>query len=1374
MTGVLTRIRNNQVYNSDINASTKIVPGSITGALFPSNLTYSGNLTVGNLTINGNTTVLDTVNIVSSDPVITLNRNFSGVNTNDVGFILGRGNQTNTALVWNESNKEFAFLYTSATTNTSYYGTIPNSGYANIHAYGGLFNNITVTGATITSASLSNFSSGNIIITGGYINNTSIGSITPNSIVATSVTTTNGGQVDGYITGPIGANTPNSVIATSVTTTSGGQVTGYLTGAIGANTPNSVVATSLTTTNGGQITGYITGPIGANSANTGVFTTLTATSGYQGAATGPINGTLGATTPNSVVATSVTTTSGGQVTGYITGPIGANTANTGMFTSVTTTSGGQVIGYLTGPIGANTPNSVVATSVTTTSGGQVTGYITGAIGANTANSASFTSVSTSANVTTSAQFVSIHDGNANTNSGQIVLNGATINRIDFPTGVSGLGDPDATVRSAGTKIVLWPLVDGSGVDYAIGLTSGVLWNSVHDEARSFKWFANTTPVATLTGTGNLTVTNQIIGYHNGAIGANTPNSVIATSVTTTSGGQLTGYHTGAIGANTANTAAFTTLTSSGLTTFTNTTQATSHSSAGVVLNGGLGIEKDTWIHGNLTVDGNLLVQGSRIIIGADTLSILDPIIDLHTYANLAALTFDDGSDIGFKFHYFDTVDSAAFLGRANDTGYLEWYANGTDVANVFTGTTYGTIKAGEIQLANTTASTSTTSGVLRLDGGAGIKGNLFVGGGINGVIGNTTAASGRFTSLTTTSGGQVIGYLTGPIGANTPNSVVATSVTTTSGGQVTGYITGAIGANTANSGVFTSVTTTSGGQVTGYLTGAIGANTPNSVVATSITTTSGGQVTGYLTGAIGANTPNSVVATSVTTTSGGQITGYITGAIGANTANSGVFTTLTATSGYQGAANGSLNGTLGATTPNSVVATSVTTTSGGQVTGYITGPIGANTANSGVFTSVTTTNGGQITGYLTGAIGANIANTGAFTTLTTTSTITSNGNIVANSSTASTDTTTGSIVVVGGTGVSGSLNVGGGVNLQGNGYLTTNQTTATVFNTIATTVNFAGDATSISIGASTGNTTINNGLVSSSNAWINSGGTAANLVVHGNIAAGYSNLLTTNGSGGRVGIKYAPGSIPQNASFAINSSDSMLIPSGSSGSRPSSGTEVEGMIRFNTSTKFLEFWDGTKWATSDAAFTTVTTDSFTGDGTTTVFTLSQSTTTAGTMVMINGVVQIPITSYSVSGYTLTFTEAPLTTDIIDARTILTTTDNSNISGNLTVTGGIRKNARLISTTATLTTADASGFIEFSGASPYTVTLPDPSLANSSGIGYRFWQNTAQNITLSTPVGSFYGPSGSSANTKVLAQATTQYWDVWSDGYNWIVFAIKIA
>jgi hypothetical protein len=128
---------------------------------------------------------------------------------------------------------------------------------------------------------------------------------------------------------------------------------------------------------------------------------------------------------------------------------------------------------------------------------------------------------------------------------------------------------------------------------------------------------------------------------------------------------------------------------------------------------------------------------------------------------------------------------------------------------------------------------------------------------------------------------------------------------------------------------------------------------------------------------------------------------------------------------------------------------------------------------------------------------------------------------------------------------------------------------------------------------------------------------------------------------------------------------------------------------------------------------------------------------------------------------------------LSAVSTISASGNINVGGNLTVTGGVRKSNRIITTTSSLTPTDASGFIQFNGG-PYTVTLPDPTQAANAGIGYRFWQNTANNITLSTPAGAFIGPNGNTTNTLVLAQATTSYWDVWSDGYNWIVFGIKIA
>jgi len=131
--------------------------------------------------------------------------------------------------------------------------------------------------------------------------------------------------------------------------------------------------------------------------------------------------------------------------------------------------------------------------------------------------------------------------------------------------------------------------------------------------------------------------------------------------------------------------------------------------------------------GNLTVTGNLNLQGSSTTFDSNSLSIQDSIIELHTLANLAPLTGDDGRDIGLKFHYYKTKDEHAFLGWSNSTGYLEWYDSGREgVGNVFTGNTFGTIKSGGAILANTTPSTSTTTGALRVSGGVGIAGNLYI------------------------------------------------------------------------------------------------------------------------------------------------------------------------------------------------------------------------------------------------------------------------------------------------------------------------------------------------------------------------------------------------------------------------------------------------------------------------------------------------------------------------------------------------------------------------------------------------------------------------------------------------------------------------
>ena len=133
----------------------------------------------------------------------------------------------------------------------------------------------------------------------------------------------------------------------------------------------------------------------------------------------------------------------------------------------------------------------------------------------------------------------------------------------------------------------------------------------------------------------------------------------------------------------------------------------------------------TTAQGSFTVIGNLTVQGNTSTIGSNNLTVTDSIIDLHTYANLAPLTSDDGRDIGLRFHYYKTSDKHAFLGWENTTGALTYYQDATETTGTVTGT-LGNVELGSLYVSNTTTSTSTTTGALQVRGGAGINGNLYI------------------------------------------------------------------------------------------------------------------------------------------------------------------------------------------------------------------------------------------------------------------------------------------------------------------------------------------------------------------------------------------------------------------------------------------------------------------------------------------------------------------------------------------------------------------------------------------------------------------------------------------------------------------------
>ena len=101
-------------------------------------------------------------------------------------------------------------------------------------------------------------------------------------------------------------------------------------------------------------------------------------------------------------------------------------------------------------------------------------------------------------------------------AGQIWLNGLGSNLIEY--NANGIAAPTTGTRSTGTKIVLWPQVSDPGnTDYAIGISSLSLWHSVPSSSyagtpTAFKWYAGTSQIATLTGTGTFNTSGNVVAF----------------------------------------------------------------------------------------------------------------------------------------------------------------------------------------------------------------------------------------------------------------------------------------------------------------------------------------------------------------------------------------------------------------------------------------------------------------------------------------------------------------------------------------------------------------------------------------------------------------------------------------------------------------------------------------------------------------------------------------------------------------------------------------------------------------------------------------------------------------------------------------------
>jgi len=180
----------------------------------------------------------------------------------------------------------------------------------------------------------------------------------------------------------------------------------------------------------------------------------------------------------------------------------------------------------------------------------------------------------------------------------------------------------------------------------------------------------------------------------------------------------------------------------------------------------------------------------------------------------------------------------------------------------------------------------------------------------------------------------------------------------------------------------------------------------------------------------------------------------------------------------------------------------------------------------------------------------------------------------------------------------------------------------------------------------------------------------------------------------------------------INGTNALTVPSGTTAQRPSGST---GDIRVNTSTGYLEYYDGSDWQDLAPATGSHTLDTFAGDSSTVVFTLSASTTTNDVLITHNGVVQVATTAFSISGTTLTYTEAPRSGDVIEVRYLSTAYSP----------GSVIKDADNDTKIQTEETADGDT-IRFDAAGTEVATMTDTVTAFATAVRVANMTTTARN------------------------------------------------
>ena len=375
-------------------------------------------------------------------------------------------------------------------------------------------------------------------------------------------------------------------------------------------------------------------------------------------------------------------------------------------------------------------------------------------------------------------------------SSDIALSNNTKNTILFSQ--AGVAPPTFNTRSIGTKLVLYPIVNSSNLDYAIGVDNNTMWFSA---SSSFKWHLNST-------TSNLQLTNTGLGIN---LSNNlSPNYAlhIVGSTFITSGSFAATFNSNTLGN------LFTTNGNIGINNtspnFTLDIIGTLHASSSINING-----NSNTLGSLFTTNGSIGIQNtspnkqleiSSISFSANQdnglristknyISISDPsyrYIDLRlksdstsNYRGSILGTLSGGIQTEYEYMSF------------SQDGFVNIYAQTRYLSNVpcSNSSTASVVLTGGLSINNFTNATSVSNGgSLTVAGGAAISGDLIVGGSI--YYANAAAASSTFAYLTLTATDNSINIANGALvvfgGISIQCSTDATSSTQGNGMTIAG------------------------------------------------------------------------------------------------------------------------------------------------------------------------------------------------------------------------------------------------------------------------------------------------------------------------------------------------------------------------------------------------------------------------------------------------------------------------------------------------------------------------------------------------------------------------------------------------------------